>query len=203
MRWLTGGTFTILACTVVVGCTAVPGQPTRQRADEVRSAEPTTSEHSGHATPGQPEEGSGTRPATPEPQIPTPRVPRGSADPPGVPGSPINYDTTQLIGVGAEETKASIEERIRGNRGCDRDLCGVTVLVVPRAGGNCVSEISPGAPPGGGPASVQPGGTVRIYRGTPCFGETTEDTTSPEETAPLPTPEPTSEATTGTTGSGR
>ncbi|TQM78280.1 hypothetical protein FHX81_0542 [Saccharothrix saharensis] len=150
MRWFTGETFTVLACTVAAGCAALPGQPTRQRADEVPSAEPTTSEHSAHGTPGRSGEGSATRPGTPEPQIPTPRVPQGSANPPGVPGSPIKYDTTELVGAGVEETKETIEGRIRGNRGCDRDLCGVTV-VVPRVGGNCVSEISPGAPPGGGP----------------------------------------------------
>ncbi|MCE7000231.1 hypothetical protein LZG04_36265 [Saccharothrix sp. S26] len=205
MRWLTGGTFTILACTVAVGCAAVPGQPTGQRAGEVRSAEPTTSEHTGHETPGRPGDGSGTRPEPSQPQIPSPRVPPGSANPPGVPGSPIKYDTTQLLGTGAEETKSTIEERIRGNRGCDRDLCGVTVTIAPRAGGNCVDEISPGAPPDGGPASVQPGGTVRIFRGRPCFGETTgETTTSSEGTTPVhPTSATTPEPTTGTTGGGR
>ncbi|MFJ6673774.1 hypothetical protein ACIQMJ_21925 [Actinosynnema sp. NPDC091369] len=182
----------------------MPGTPTSQQGEGNRPADSTTPEHPTHGTAHAP----GTQPVPPQPQIPSPRVPPRTTDAlPGVPGSPIKYDTTELLGTDAAGTKATIEERIRGNRGCDRDLCGVTVVVTPRPGGKCVSEISPGGPPGGGPASVQPGGTVRVYQGTPCFGETIGETTSSEGATPVHptpevTPESTPEPTTGTTGSG-
>ncbi len=195
MRWLTGGSFTILACTVVVGCAGVPGRPTSQQADRVQSADAVTPGQSADGTTAGSAQEPGTQPTSPAPQIPSPRVPPRSTKLPGVPGSPITYDNT-LLGASPESAKESIEGEIGGK--CGPDLCGVRVVTRPRGSEGCVSEISP--------MPVDPGGTVTVYHGPQCAeqrGElpaeqlpTEEPRTTPETEAETPPETP------GTTGGG-
>ncbi|UQS23776.1 hypothetical protein L1857_13520 [Amycolatopsis thermalba] len=88
------------------------------------------------------------------------------SEPPGVPGSPIDYDSTLLL-AGVAGARAEILATLREE--CGPGLCGVKVVVSGR--GECAASI--------GPDPVLPGGTITI-RAKPC--ETTEETTAAEST---------------------
>ncbi|MFD0203630.1 MULTISPECIES: hypothetical protein [Saccharothrix] len=222
MRWLTGGSSAIVVCAVVVGCAGVPGRPTAQRVDAVQSTGSVppgrTAVDTPGGTPGEPSGGTpqqpGTRPEPPVSHHTTPYVPPRKTDLPGVPGSPITYDVTELVGLEAEVVRQGVAADLRAAN-CGADLCGIRIVTSPPGSRDCVESVSP--PP------VYPGGTVTIHLGARCFGETTPDEVPPDEVPPElpvdPTPDPVPEtatpetatpetatpetATPGTTGSGR
>ncbi|MDQ0376050.1 hypothetical protein [Amycolatopsis thermophila] len=91
---------------------------------------------------------------------------------PGVPGSPIDYDSTVRV-AGPESAQRAIRNELA--RICGPGRCGVTVRIV--GSGKCVPDISPDP--------VRPGGTITITAG-PCdqTGETgTEGSTSEESSS--------------------
>ncbi|AIJ22258.1 hypothetical protein [Amycolatopsis methanolica] len=99
-------------------------------------------------------------------------------EPPGVPGSPINYDST-VRAAGPTSAQGAILRELA--EFCGPDRCGVRVRIV--GSGECVPDISPDP--------VYPGGTITITA-APC--ETTDETTTEESTS--------EESTSVTTGSG-
>ena len=179
MRWSTGGSVTILACAVVVGCGEVPGAP--GPADRVPSLESASPDQAPTETRGGAEQESpepGTRPTTPAPQIPRPRVPPTTAKRPGVPGSPIKYNAT-YFGLPVDTAKGLIEDELK--RACGDDpayLCGIRIETVPRSADHCFV--------GARPQPVPRGGTITI-EGKPCAGGTRESVSAsvkPPESKP-------------------
>ncbi|PSL57745.1 hypothetical protein B0I31_102724 [Saccharothrix carnea] len=176
MRWLTGGSFAIVACAVVVGCGEVPGDP--GPAGRVRSAESASPGHSTAETTAETPSGTAqespepeTGPTTPAPRIPSPRVPPTTAKRPGVPGSPIDYNAT-YVGQPLDLAKGFLEAELK--RVCANDpgeMCGITIKTVsPRPGDNCFV--------GAGPDPVPRGGTITI-EGGPCADGTGESVSAP------------------------
>ncbi|KZB79458.1 hypothetical protein [Amycolatopsis regifaucium] len=86
--------------------------------------------------------------------------------PPGVPGSPIEYDHTR-IGAEPKIAKSDIEGDIR--KACGPGLCGVKVVITGK--GDCTAHITP--------SPVKPGGRVTVTA-APCKTEVTEETTTSE-----------------------
>lgn len=167
MRWLAAGSSTILICAVALGCADEPGEPVSGQVGTIQST--------GSAAPGEPEAESGVaEPVPPAPPVPTGRVTTKRTALPGVPGSPIRYDST-LLGASPEVAKSSIEAELAAQ--CGPDLCGVRVVLRPRGTEGCISEISP--------MPVDPGGTVTVHHGPQCAeqrGETLPEDTRPEDT---------------------
>ena len=95
-----------------------------------------------------------------EPASETGNDPKENPDPPGVPGSPIDYDSTLLgaPGITPEGVKGSIEFDLE--RECGVNRCGVTVKI--EGSGNCAVKI--------GPDPVRPGQTVTVVAGQ-CSSE--------------------------------
>jgi hypothetical protein len=79
-------------------------------------------------------------------------------DLPGVPGSPIEYDST-LLGNIATDVQQSIEGELAGK--CGPDRCGVRVEISYRGDGICATKIAPDP--------VRPQETITIDAGAgPC-----------------------------------
>ncbi|WP_328616722.1 hypothetical protein OHS18_09715 [Amycolatopsis sp. NBC_00355] len=87
---------------------------------------------------------------------------------PGVPGSPIDYDSTLALASPAAAKESILDEV---GRLCDGG-CGIEVVI--RGSGECSPEI--------GPDPVARGGTITIVAG-PCPGPPTEPSTSDEPSA--------------------
>ncbi|WP_431924432.1 hypothetical protein [Amycolatopsis tucumanensis] len=101
--------------------------------------------------------------------------------PPGVPGSPINYDST-VRAAGPTSAQGAILRELA--EFCGPDRCGVRVRIV--GSGDCATDISPDP--------VYPGGTITITA-KPC--ETTEETTTEESTEESSSEQSTSDTTGG------
>jgi hypothetical protein len=131
----------VAVCVVVAGCggSTTPG--------DLPASDIPTSEVSGLPAP------------TPEGQQPAPETrndPRQNPDPPGVPGSPIDYDSTLLSapgGITPAGAKTSIEGELESK--CEVNRCGVKVVIKGR--GACAVAI--------GPDPVSPGQTITIVTG--------------------------------------
>ncbi|XVS60735.1 hypothetical protein ACQPYE_20710 [Actinosynnema sp. CA-299493] len=198
MRWLTGGLSTIVACAVVIGCGDVPEERTSPRADSTGSAESVAPGHASGEAVGEPAQEPGTRPAPP--------VPPRQTDQPGVPGSPITYDVTNLQGLHPERVKRVIGERLAAELPphCRADLCGIEFVFSVQDDGKCFRSASPG--------TVYPGDTITLFVGTECDQperdepvpeESTSEEPAPEEPGPEePGPEEPAGPTTARTGSG-
>lgn len=123
----------------------------------------------GSSTPGEPSAGdvpTSEVPSLPAPttrgQQPAPETSGGGAaenpDQPGVPGSPIDYDSTLLEapgGITPDGVKGSIQRELENK--CEVNRCGVKVVIKGR--GACAVAI--------GPDPVYPGQTITIDTG-PC-----------------------------------
>jgi hypothetical protein len=156
MKWLTGGSFAILACAVVAGCAEDPGRPVSGQATTVRSAAPGDV----GTAPAEP----GTV-APPAPGEPTTRDAPGTDkdDLPGVPGSPITYDPTNLQGLHPERVRRVIEERVAAELPpqCRATLCGIKFAYsTTQDGEKCFRSASP--------TTVYPGGTITLSVGLTC-----------------------------------
>ncbi|OXM72945.1 MULTISPECIES: hypothetical protein [Amycolatopsis] len=88
-------------------------------------------------------------------------------EPPGVPGSPIDYDST-VRAAGPTSAQGAILRQLA--QFCGPDRCGVRVRIV--GSGDCATDISPDP--------VYPGGTITITA-APC--EATDETTTEESTS--------------------
>jgi hypothetical protein len=153
MRWLFGRALIIVVCMIGAGCggSATPGEPT---ADDVPTYE---------ASSGEPAPTTGTQPS-PEPYD------GGRTDnpgPPGVPGSPIDYDST-VRAAGPDSAQDEIESVLASK--CGPNRCGVKVVI--KGQGDCVPDIFPDP--------VYPRQTITIVA-APCPTEEppTSDTTTP------------------------
>jgi hypothetical protein len=150
MKWLYGGV--VAVCVVLAGCgdSSVPGDPT---GEDVPTSE----------APEAPATTNGPRPK-PDDSPPD----NGS---PGVPGSPIDYDST-VRGDGPENAKALIESEL-ATKCKNKSRCGIKVVIKGR--GKCIPSVSPDP--------VRPGQTITIVA-EPC--PTTEENppTSDKPTTP-------------------
>ncbi|WP_229874425.1 hypothetical protein [Amycolatopsis deserti] len=144
----------------LVGCAGgspIPGEQTADSPPEVTTTTDTTGT------------GSGTTADTTE------RTRTSKNNPPGVPGSPINYDST-VRAAGPTSAQGAILRELA--EFCGPDRCGVRVRIV--GSGECVPDISPDP--------VYPGGTITITA-APC--ETTDETTTEESSSERSTPDTT------------
>lgn len=151
-----GGAVLAAVCVVVVGCGGSTPSETPPASDLP------TSEVS-----GQPSASDGQQPA---PEVPD--RPKENPDPPGVPGSPIDYDSTLLYApeITPQGIKGSIEGELERS-GCGANRCGVTVEIA--GTGKCAVKIEPDP--------VYPGGTVTIVTGE-CTPD--EEPPPPEDEIP-------------------
>lgn len=151
MRRYHGGLIVGAACGALVACAGGSPIPGEQPAD---SPVETT-----------------TRGGTDNPATTTRDRPQTSQtskrEPPGVPGSPIDYDST-VLAAGAKGARNSVLRELE--EACGPGRCGVTVVIVGK--GDCAARIAPDP--------VYPGGTVTVTA-TSC--ESTEESTPEESTA--------------------
>lgn len=126
MRWLCSSAVVIAILAAGCGESTAPGEPT---GDEI-----TTSAESSEA------------PASTTTDQPPPPVTGGGKKQqkpatPGVPGSPIAYDSTTISGGSPKKAKAAIEKELAGNDKCKPNSCGIKVVI--KGNGGCIESISP------------------------------------------------------------
>jgi hypothetical protein len=114
---------------LAAGCgeSVVPGEP---EGDEI-----TTSVESSEAT---------TSATTDQPPSTTPAVTGGGKkqqQKPGVPGSPITYDSSRT-GLTPVDAQKDVEDQLAAKPGCEKNRCGIKVVIV--GGKDCrIASISP------------------------------------------------------------
>jgi hypothetical protein len=179
MSWLHRAAVAMAVCMTVVGCgeSTTPGTPT------------------GLSTPTSPTPGTPTglgaptsEPSSGQPASTTRRRPQPSSKPdstPGVPGSPIAYDSTiggqpRTIDFVKGYIESQLEEACKGNK---EKRCGIKV--VPQGQEDCVGDVYPNP--------VRPGETITMVT-EPCPEEVPElpdDEPVPPDSTPPATDEPT------------
>lgn len=138
MKSASTGAVLVAVCVAVVGCgSSTPEEPPASDISATQVTGPTP------VTEGQqdtPKKGGG---------------PKENPDPPGVPGSPIDYDSTLLYAP--EITPKTVKESIEGEleSKCGMDRCRVKVVV--EGSGNCAVAI--------GPDPVFPDKTITVVAG--------------------------------------
>jgi hypothetical protein len=122
--------------------------------------------------------------AEPPPPPPPPEKPDGPepGSKPGVPGSPIDYDSTILGapgGVSPKGAKANVEAELDElDDKCKTNRCGIKIVI--NGSGACATSISPDP--------VYPGQTITIDTG-PCPPFDGDGSPSSGDEVPPPTPE--------------
>ena len=152
MRRCLGGLLIGAACAATVACgggSPIPGEP--GQVDSPVEVTTTGGETSGATTTGTTRE----------------RTRTSESKPPGVPGSPIDYDST-VLPAGARGARNSVLRELE--EACGPGRCGVTVVIA--GDGECAARIAPDP--------VSPGGTVTVTA-TAC--ETTEESTADSSSA--------------------
>lgn len=138
MRSMRIGAVLVAACVAVVGCgSSTPEEPPASDNSAIQVTGPTPAKEGQQITS---EKGNG---------------PEVEPDLPGVPGSPIDYDSTLLYApeITPKTVKESIEIELESK--CEVDRCGVKVVV--EGSGNCAVAI--------GPDPVFPGKTITVVAG--------------------------------------
>lgn len=160
MRWLCSSAVVIAILAAGCGESVVPGEPAGD--ESTTSAE--SSEAPASAT-------------TDQPPSATPAVTGGKKQqkpaPPGVPGSPIAYDSITISGGSPKEAKRAIEKELAGNDECKPNSCGIKVVIKGNLDGDCIESISPNP--------VYPKKTITIVACADENADKPNTTTSPSE----------------------